>query len=197
MSLEDELHAEMENGYQRAGREIGYWANYFIRDLRVEGAVGSAKKMLRPQKKGGVHRGLQRLLDAGRTDIALEHIVLQERFRHLFTEAELAEAQRRVDSFPVDLRRRKIPPEESYPETVPSTRTYTEGTVKQVLVNVHERSRAAVEKSASGFTAPCARRAASTSVPSMGRSGKDSSTSITNYRWRSVVMATFSIQRMI
>jgi hypothetical protein len=59
MSLEEELYVEMREGYQRAGREIGYWANYFNRDLKQEGAVQTAKKMLRPQKGAEIHSGLR------------------------------------------------------------------------------------------------------------------------------------------
>jgi 5-methylcytosine-specific restriction protein A len=157
MRLEDELYAEMENGYRRAGTEFGYWAKYFIRDLRVKGALKTAKNMLRPQKKTEkIHRGLQRLLDAGRTDISLERLVLQERFRSLFTPAELAEAQRRLDSFPPDLVRRPVPPNENHPETLPETRTYHEGAVRSVLINVYERDPKAREACIAKHKARCA-----------------------------------------
>jgi 5-methylcytosine-specific restriction protein A len=156
MSLEEDLYSEMSEGYQRAGREIGYWANYFNRDLKQEGAVRTAKKMLRPQKGDEIHSGLQKLLDAGRTDIAIEHVVLQDRFRGLFTPDELAEAQRRIDAFPPHLIRRTVPAEEIHPETLPPTRAYHEGGVKQVLTNVYERDRAARDACIKEHGARCA-----------------------------------------
>lgn len=43
MSLEDELYTALMEGYQRAGREIGYWANYFNRDLKGCQKTGEIK----------------------------------------------------------------------------------------------------------------------------------------------------------
>src|SRR5262249_11520800 len=96
MTLEEELQEAMEAACYRAGREAGYWANYFIRDLRQKGGLATAKQLLRPQSGNTVHAGLQALIDAGMTHISVERLVLTEQFRSLFTPEELAEAQRRL-----------------------------------------------------------------------------------------------------
>jgi len=139
MSLEEELHDAMEAAYYRAGREAGYWANYFIRDLRQKGGLATAKQLLRPQSGNAVHAGLQALIDAGMTDISVERLVLTERFRTLFTPEELAEAQRRLAALPPHTVRQAVPAEENHPETLSERRKYFAGAVRQVLVNQYER----------------------------------------------------------
>ena len=143
MTLEDELHVAMEAAYYRAGREAGYWANYFIRDLRQKRGLATAKKLLRPRTGDAVHAGLQALIDAGMTDISVERIVLSERFRSLFTSEELAEAQRRLVALPSHTVRQAVPAEENHPETLSNRREYFAGAVRQVLVNHYERDPAA------------------------------------------------------
>lgn len=39
MSIESDLHEAMLQLYQRAGREVGYWANYYLREVQ-DRAVG-------------------------------------------------------------------------------------------------------------------------------------------------------------
>ena len=39
MSLEDEFHEAMADGYRRTGEATGYWANYFIRDVKQMGGL--------------------------------------------------------------------------------------------------------------------------------------------------------------
>jgi 5-methylcytosine-specific restriction protein A len=73
------------------------------------------------------------------THISVEHLVLSERFRRLFAQEELAEAQRRLAALPSHVERRRVPAAENYPETLPTRREYFEGAVQQVLVNAYER----------------------------------------------------------
>src|SRR6266403_753051 len=67
MTLEDEFNRAMEEVYYRAGREAGYWANYFIRDLRQKGGLATAKSLLRPRAGPTLHaaRILRRRCAAG------------------------------------------------------------------------------------------------------------------------------------
>ena len=88
MTLEDRFNRAMEEAYYRAGREAGYWANYFIRDLRQKGGLASAKSLLRLCAGSTLHAGLQALVDAGMTHISVECLVLSEQFRGLFTQEE-------------------------------------------------------------------------------------------------------------
>jgi 5-methylcytosine-specific restriction enzyme A len=142
MAPKDEFNDAMEEVYYRAGREAGYWANYFIRDIRQRGGLATAKRLLKPQS-GTVHRGLQALIDAGMTHISVEHLVLTERFQELFTKRELAEARRRLDALPKDAKREPVSAAQNHPETLSGRREYYEGAIRQVLVNAYERDPAA------------------------------------------------------
>lgn len=140
MSLESEFDEAMLNAYRRAGQEAGYWGNYMNRDIKNKGGRATAKHMLLPRKSGSFHKGFQAIIDAGRVDLSIEYLVLNGRFRTLFTADELAEAQRRLDLLPAHVQRQRISPDQIHPETLPEgRRTYTEGAVQQVLVNVYER----------------------------------------------------------
>jgi 5-methylcytosine-specific restriction protein A len=139
MTLEEELHTAMEDTYYRAGREAGYWANYFIRDLRRRGGLATAKRLLQPRTGHAVHIGLQALIDAGMTHISVEELVLTDRFRELFTPEELAEAQQRLATFPRHAIREPVPVTENHPETLSGRREYFAGAVRQVLVDQYER----------------------------------------------------------
>src|SRR4051812_40214345 len=114
MTLRDEFEQAMENTYQQAGRQAGYWAQYFIRDIRTKGALATAKQLLRPRKNDSIHTGLQALIDAGMTHISVERIVLRDEFRALFTPEELAEAERRLALLPEHLTREPVPPAENH-----------------------------------------------------------------------------------
>lgn len=143
-SVEKKFARRMRDNYKRAGRETGYWGNYFNRDLVNLGAVVTAKKMLRPPKKKGANTGgLQKLIDAGRTDLSIETTVLEKQFRGLFTEEELAEAKRRLDVLPEFTQRVDIPPEKNFPDEVPDDAEFIEGRRRKVMVNAYERNPAA------------------------------------------------------
>lgn len=140
MSLEKDLHAAMEEAYWRGGREAGYWGNYFLRSVRKNGGLETARRMLRPRRGQAVQKGLQALIDSGRPDLSVEALVLEPRFAPLFAAEELAEARRRLgDLFPRHAFRRRVPPEANFPEVLSKRRTYEEGAVSRVLVNRYER----------------------------------------------------------
>src|SRR5215213_4275118 len=136
MTREEELHQLMQSLYRRSGEATGYWPNYFLRDVRRNGGLAVAKKLLLP---GQVSSGFDRLVRVRRADLSVETIALSERFRHLFSEAELAEAEHRLSqlpasAFPARVARDGLPEEVDDPTTVP------EGSVKRVVVNQYERS---------------------------------------------------------
>lgn len=139
MTLESEFDSAMETTYYRAGREAGYWANYFIRDLRQRGGLATAKRLLQPRCGNPVHVGLQALIDAGMTHISVEQIALSKRFRVLFTPEELSEARRRLASLPKHAMRKPVHAAQNHPETLSDRRRYYEGAVRQVLVSIYER----------------------------------------------------------
>jgi hypothetical protein len=94
---EAQLDAAMEEDvYRRAGQETGYWANYFLRDLRANGGLATAKKLLHAK---GTSEGFKRLREERRLDLTVEALVLRHEFRPLFTTEELELAMARLDRY--------------------------------------------------------------------------------------------------
>jgi hypothetical protein len=94
-TLEARFENEMiEKVYRTAGRETGYWASYFLRAVRSQGGVGAARRLL--QQKG-LSKGLKRLREKDRLDLAMEMLVLAPEYRSLFTDEERAIAGRRLE----------------------------------------------------------------------------------------------------
>ena len=93
--LEARFENEMiEKVYRTAGRETGYWASYFLRAVRSQGGVDAARRLL--QQKG-LSKGLKRLHEKDRLDLAMETLVLAPEYRSLFTDEERAIAHRRLE----------------------------------------------------------------------------------------------------
>ena len=85
-------------------------------------------------------RGFDRVAEARRADLTVEYLALDERFRHLFAERELAEAEQRLRALP----RTAFPVQASpdQPATVGQVSEkdgYREGDVQRVTVNRYER----------------------------------------------------------
>lgn len=74
--------------------ELGYHPHRFEEMLRANGAVRTAKKLV---ASGELQDGFKTLHKKGRLDLTMEHIMLDEAFRPLFTEAELEAARWRLD----------------------------------------------------------------------------------------------------
>jgi len=139
MTIEERLHQAMLDIYRRAGKQAGYWGNYYLRAVKRHGGLATAKRMLRPKKSGKLDKGLLALIDAGRPDLSVEAIVLAPEFRSLFTEEERAEAARRIASLPSYTQRTAVPPEANHPEELHEPQRYSEGAVRSVVVNAYER----------------------------------------------------------
>jgi len=153
-AIEAELHEAMLALYPRTGRETGYWANYFLREVRRKGGLATAKRMLIPDPPSEVSKGWQALIDAGKPEFSIEHLVLQPRYEVLFTPAELAEAQRRLDLFPAFARRRARSAERIFPDEVDGE--FVEGAVHRVTVNAYERNAEARAQCIARYGARCA-----------------------------------------
>jgi hypothetical protein len=92
--LEVEFHNAMLDIYQVAA-EHGYYATRFKQLVDNRGGVEAAKWLLAKEE---FQQGLAKLWELGLLDRSTEALVLNERFRPLFTEAELREAHRRLES---------------------------------------------------------------------------------------------------
>jgi len=136
-----EFDAAMLIGYETAGREIGYWGNYFLRSVRQNGGLATAQRMLRKKMKSVSEqtKGFRALIEAGRLDLSLENLVLQARFRSLFTKEELSEAKRRLDMIPNYARRMPVAPDKNHPDDLQDEKEYVEGAKKRITVNAYER----------------------------------------------------------
>ena len=137
MTLKDQLTEELTSIYRRAGEATGYWAHYFLREVRRNGGVAVAKKLLRSDKR--VSAGFDRLANAQRADLSVEAVATQPKYTRLFTAAELAEARRRLGNLPETAFPVSIAPLDVNPETLPADRTYSAGAKRRVTVNAYER----------------------------------------------------------
>ena len=91
-ALDDEYHHSMMAIYERE-KDYGYNAAYFKQMLDQYGGVEAAKRLLAKQE---VQQGLMKLWEMGHLGNSVEAHVIQPRFQPLFTEAEIAEARRRL-----------------------------------------------------------------------------------------------------
>lgn len=77
--------------------EFAYQHKFGIRFrqmIEAHGAVDTARRLLATRE---IQTGLMRLWEVESLNISMEALVVQERFRTLFTETEIAEARRRLD----------------------------------------------------------------------------------------------------
>jgi 5-methylcytosine-specific restriction enzyme A len=138
MSLEEELTAAFIDGYHVAGKEVGYWGRRFLQAVRRNGGLATSKRMLLPRNAGQL-KGLDALLEANRPELTVEAIVLQPKFRGLFTAAELATAQERLGEYGKTIAKNLSGRERLFPDELEPGRKYVEGAKKQIRVNAYER----------------------------------------------------------
>lgn len=93
MRLDSEFTHALE-GTIEAARKRGYVPTYFLQMLAEHGGVETAKRLL---AKSEPQTGLFELWQLNLLHESMEAAVLQDKFHSLFTEAELAEAHRRLE----------------------------------------------------------------------------------------------------
>lgn len=93
LDLETRFHGRMLEIYRRAAAECDYHASYFLQMVQEHGGFETAQRLLYSQK---ISDGFTRLWEAGRLDLSVEAVVLQQPWCDLFTEEELGIARRRL-----------------------------------------------------------------------------------------------------
>ena len=92
-SLEDQFHHAMIGVYENA-KDHDYFATYFKRMIDEYGGVEAAKRLLSKQE---IQEGLMKLWGMNLLNQSMEALVIEERFKPLFTEIEIVEARRRLE----------------------------------------------------------------------------------------------------
>lgn len=101
MSVETEFDAEMLLVYQRAKKECNYNATRFLQMLSERGGLATARTLIATE--GGTE-GFIKLWECGRLDLAVEAIILKDKYRSLFTEDEREMCRKRLDRYGYKIR---------------------------------------------------------------------------------------------
>ena len=91
--LKKQFHHAMISVYENA-KDHDYFATYFKRMIDEYGGVQAAKRLLAKQE---IQEGLMKLWGMKLLNQSMEALVIQERFKSLFTDSEIAEARRRLE----------------------------------------------------------------------------------------------------
>lgn len=92
MTIENQFSAALRTAIEEA-KQLGYHPTRFETMLNDMGAVPLAKKLV---ISGDLQDGLKKMKQLGRLDLTLEHIMQNEPFHPLFSKAELAAADWRL-----------------------------------------------------------------------------------------------------
>ena len=92
-TLAGQFHHAMIGVYENA-KQYDYYATYFKQMIDQYGGLDAAKRLLATPE---IQAGLIKLWELRILSKSMEALVLQERFRPLFTEGEIAEARRRLE----------------------------------------------------------------------------------------------------
>lgn len=90
--LEAQFEQEMIGVYERAKKECGYNASYFLGLIREQGGLMAAKHLLNKP----VSEGYTRLFELQRLDLTVEALVVRNPWKTLFTPEEVKKAVKRL-----------------------------------------------------------------------------------------------------
>ncbi len=94
MTLEEQFQQEMMGGIEYSKNVLHYTPIYFLRMVYEHGAVQTAKMLL---GDSAVQEGLMTLSNLGRLDMSMEAMVLDRKYRALFTYEERKAARQRLE----------------------------------------------------------------------------------------------------
>ncbi|MCH9733551.1 MAG: DUF262 domain-containing protein [Actinomycetia bacterium] len=95
-SVDAAFAERMRAVYERGRTEAGYNASYFLSMLSQYGPQETAHRLL---ASAAISDGFAELWERGRLDLTVEAIVVEPQFSKLFSEGEIAVAQRRLEQF--------------------------------------------------------------------------------------------------
>ena len=93
--LELKLRTDFLNAYKTAQKEYKFKSPIFIRMLNEYGAYETAKKLTSTLDW---QKGYEKLAFLGRTDLTVEHIILQDKYTSYFSDRELLYAKEKIRS---------------------------------------------------------------------------------------------------
>jgi len=96
--MTQKLKAQFRNAmisevYAKALKECGYPAMYFLRMVEEDGGLETAKRLLHDQS---LSYGFTFLYDRHRLDLTMEALILQPKWRPLFSDEELSIASKKL-----------------------------------------------------------------------------------------------------
>lgn len=96
MDIKKEFESDMKDIYVRAAKECKYYPTRFLQMLSEMGGIETAKKLI--AKDGGTE-GFLKLWEKGRLDLSVEYLVLQDKYKELFTDEERAMCRNRLKEY--------------------------------------------------------------------------------------------------
>jgi hypothetical protein len=118
-SLEHEFANTIMETYRKIRAEV-YNPSLFFQMISEDGPLVAAHTLLQGPD---VSEGFLRLYDAGRLELTVEAVVLDPRWRPLFSEAELAKARKRLAQYHYHIPEPVADKSETYEEDWPTVRT--------------------------------------------------------------------------
>ena len=94
-NLKDEFQRDIWKSYYDTRNETGYNPEYFRQMLEELGGLETAKRLLSSEKLAD---GFTKLWELRRLDLTVEALVIQDRYKELFTEQELETAKTRLEA---------------------------------------------------------------------------------------------------
>jgi hypothetical protein len=88
------LRKEFLDAYRIAQKEYKFKSPIFIRMLNEHGALETAKRLTNTSRW---QPGYEKLAFLGRTDLTVEHIILQDMYSSYFTDAQLSNARIKLE----------------------------------------------------------------------------------------------------
>ena len=90
--LESEFSARLRDAIRKS-HDLGYHPTRFEQMLDEQGALGLARKLI---KSGEIQDGFKAVVKLGRKDLTMESIMLEPKFKSLFSPGELDAATWRL-----------------------------------------------------------------------------------------------------